>query len=105
MRRRRPSSRPLTRTLPRSTWTQAWRPLAIASSRARPSRTRRRRAIASVWIVTLPSRAVGRRDQPQLAALVLGVGERLLLVARGDAPLGGHEPDLEEVHRLASSTR
>jgi hypothetical protein len=45
--------------------------------------------------------AVGREDQAQPAAFVLG-GEVLLLVARRQASGSGHEPDLKEVHGLAA---
>src|SRR5262249_41059157 len=43
---------------------------------------------------------VGRRDQPQVSALV-GIDEGLLLVARPDAVAFRQQPDLQEVHRLA----
>ena len=46
-----------------------------------------------------PVAPVGRRDQAQLA-LALGLGERLLLVARRAARVRGQDPDLEEVDEL-----
>jgi hypothetical protein len=50
-------------------------------------------------IFTEPSAAVGRGHQAQLAAL-LGLGERLLLVAGRDAGDVGLDPDLQEVRHL-----
>ena len=98
-RRRRRAVWPFSSSAPRATCSQALRPGRSANDTASPLAEQRRVEIRVAVDRERSVARVARRDQPQLAAPLVG-GEGLLLVARREALALGLDPDLQEVHGL-----